>query len=336
MTSHYEVLEVDPRARPDVVKAAYHALAAIHNLDRGKRFDAGTWRQIQEAWEVLSNEASRAAYDTQFASVAGKVIGDKYRVIRKIAEGGIGTTYYGEHIVTKKPVCIKHCAKVSRQHKTILMDEACAMWDLRHHSIPAVKDLLELPDGSIALVMSYIEGPTIEQYIQQHGRIDPVSVSWITERTLNALMYMHYHGVVHGDIKPQNIILQEESHQVIVVDFGLSMVKPGHSDRSIGYTEHFAPPEQIDKERLIPQSDFYSLGMTMIYMLGGGIDKVKQKQIPNDVPELLCDFIRSMIVRDKSKRPDWKAGKLFDSFQELRLKVFGSKSSGMQPIRGEK
>ncbi len=334
MTNHYEVLEVDPRARPDVVKAAYHALAAIHNLDRGKRFDPETWRQIQEAWEVLSNEASRAAYDTQFASVAGKVIGDKYRVIRKIAEGGIGTTYYGEHIVTKKPVCIKHCAKVSRQHKTILMNETSAMWDLRHHSIPAVKDLLELPDGSIALVMSYIEGPTIEQLIERHGRIDPESVAWITERILNALMYMHYHGVVHGDIKPQNIIVQEESHQVVVVDFGLAMVKPGESARSIGYTEHFAPPEQMDKDRLIPQSDFYSLGMTMIYMLGGGIDKVKRKMIPEDVPEPLITFIQQMIVRDKLGRPDWKSGRLFESFQDVREKAFGRKFSGMKRIVG--
>jgi serine/threonine protein kinase len=82
------------------------------------------------------------------------------------------------------------------------------MWDLRHYSIPAARDLIQLDDSTMALVMSYIPGPTLAQVIEKSGRMDAEHVAWISQRILNALMYMHERGIVHGDLKPQNIIIE--------------------------------------------------------------------------------------------------------------------------------
>src|SRR4051812_35327732 len=108
-----------------------------------------------------------------------------FHIVRQIAEGGFGVTYYGEHVLTKAPVCIKHALNISPEDEKLLLEEAKIIWDLRHHGIPAVRDVLRLGDGSVCLVMSYIPGPTLEQLVEYNTRIAPESVAWITERSLN-------------------------------------------------------------------------------------------------------------------------------------------------------
>ena len=73
---------------------------------------------------------------------------------------------------------------------------------MRHFSIPTIRDIVRLDDGSPMLVMSYIPGLTLEKVIKKVGKLDAEHVAWIAERCLNVLMYLHYNGVVHGDVKP--------------------------------------------------------------------------------------------------------------------------------------
>ena len=328
----YDLLEVSPRARPEVIHAAYRALMGIYHSDK-RGGDEAVAKELIEANRILSDPDERARYDSTRENDEGKVIGE-YRVLELIAEGGFGKTYKGEHILTGEPVCIKHCSRISPQDERILIEETKAAWDLRHYSIPAMRNLLKLEDGSLALVMSYIPGLTLEQIIERSGRLDAEHVAWIAERIFNVLMYIHYNGVIHGDIKPQNIIVQPESHTVVIVDFGLSMIKPSKGADSKGYTPYFAPPEEIQGLNLLPESDFYSLGMTMIYALGGGLEFVKKKEVPVDVPDALCKFIRRLIVRDVLGRPRWESENLFEAIQNVRKQAFGRERSGMKPIPG--
>ena len=216
----YDVLEVSPRARLEVIKAAYRELIKKYHPDKAKGDETIT-KILIEAHDTLSDSDKRAAYDNEqrIKGSAKGGLGGEYQEIELIAEGGFGETYKGKHILTKEPVCIKHCSKISPQHEQVLIEEAKAMWDLRHFSIPAIRNLLKLKDGTLALVMSFIHGPTLEQVINKAGYLEPEHVAWITERILNVLRYMHYHGVVHGDIKPQNIIIQPENHTGVLVDF---------------------------------------------------------------------------------------------------------------------
>ncbi|MEK9195536.1 MAG: protein kinase, partial [Patescibacteria group bacterium] len=155
------------------------------------------------------------------------------------------------------------------------------------------------------------------------------------ERLINALKYMHLSGVVHGDIKPQNIIIQPEDHMAVLVDYGFSAMRPTRDSDNRGYTEFFAPPEQLNKNSpLIPECDFYSLGMTMIYALSGGMDNVKRLRVPENVPEPVCDFIRKLIARDVLARPNWSKEDLFQTIQDVRTRAFGRARSQMRPIAG--
>jgi len=320
----YEILEVSSRARPEVIESAYDVLIKEYKGDKRVA------ERLAEAKDILLDKKKRSEYDKERNDLVGKVIGN-YRILELIAKGGFGKTYKGEQITLNTPVCIKHSNYVSPQDEEILLEEAKSIWDLRHYSIPTMRDILKLDDGSHALVMSYISGPTLEQIIDKNRKLDPEHVAWITERVLNALKYLHYNGVVHGDVKPQNIIIQPESHHVVIVDYGLSLIRPSRDSSSKGYTLYFASPEQERGDPLLPESDFYGLGMTMIYALGGDIIK---KKVPHYVPDSMCEFIKRFIVYDVLDRPNWQKEDLCDTLKKLRQKEFGRLSSKMRPIKG--
>ncbi len=325
---YYDLLEVSPKARTSVIDAAYKALMKEYHPDHGG--DGKVARLLNEAKEVLLNDKKREKYDFNRNDLSGKVVGN-YLITNLIAEGGFGKTYKGKHIISEGPVCVKYGHEISPQDEVILIEEARAIWDLRHYGIPSIRDLFKVDDEGLALVMSYIEGPTLEQIIQKTKKLDAEDVSWITERALNILKYLHYHGVVHGDVKPQNIIVQPETHNVVLVDYGLSLIRPSVNDGSKGYTPYFASPEQIEGRTLVPESDFYGLGITMIYALGGDIQK---KKVPESTPDQLCSFLKKLIVKDVLSRPSWHKEDLFDNFQKLRLDVFGRNHSGMKKLKG--
>jgi serine/threonine-protein kinase len=146
---------------------------------------------------------------------------------------------------------------------------------------------------------------------------------------LNALWLLHDNGIIHGDIKPQNVIANDAKHHVVLVDFGLSLAKPTATTKSKGHTELFSPPEQMEGKTLVPGSDFFSLGMTMLYMLGGSYDAAARKDVPADLPDPMCAFIKKLIVRDVLNRPR-NAGRLFEEFQLVRKASFGRTQSGMK------
>src|ERR1017187_5440150 len=191
----YKVLEVNNRASDLVIKAAYHALAKKHHPDQGGK--AKLLQEVVEAYEILSDSNKRKEFDQEANDQNGTIIGN-YKILSEIAEGGFGCTYKGEHVMTKDPACIKHCSMVSPAHDKILIQEMKSIWDLRHYALPVMRDLQRMDDGSLALVMSYIPGPTLEQVVEKAGKLDPETVAWISDRIFNALMYLHHHGVIHG------------------------------------------------------------------------------------------------------------------------------------------
>ncbi len=309
----YAILNVHPKANNNVINAAYEVLRKENPSDK-----------VDEAYKVLSDEKSRKEYDKELRG-DGKRIGN-YRVIEKISEGGFAETYKAEHIDLGTLVCIKHNLNISAEDAEVLKEEAKAIWDLKHYALPAMRDLIELPDKSLALVMSYIPGLTLEQIVDKYGGLAPEHVAWIAARALDALRYIHYRGVVHGDIKPQNIIVQPEEHTAVLVDYGLAAVKPGRKDKPLGYTPLFASPEHLAGLPLIPETDLYCLGLTMIYALGGD---VKKRKVPANTPEPLTDFIRRLIVHDVNSRPSWENEDVLETLMKVREQSFGRRQSGL-------
>lgn len=323
---YYTMFGLHPKASTEVVTAAYHALAKKY------RNDDDRLRQLNEANSVLTDPDKRRTYDKEREKPHGKAIGD-YRIVRQIAEGGFGVTYEAENIELGTPVCIKHALHVGPEDEALLMAEAKSIWDLRHWGIPAIRSILRMPDKSLALVMSYVPGPTLAQLITNKYKdgLDAEHVAWIAERCLNTLQYLHLHGVVHGDMKPQNIIIQNDTHTVTLVDYGLAQVKPSSKTEAKGYTPYFAAPEQIEGKPLLPQTDLYGLGMSMIFALGGDVAAVK---VPGNTPDNLSKFIKELIRREPLRRPDvWQKDNLCETIKEIRQKDFGRTASGMKALK---
>jgi serine/threonine protein kinase len=331
LIDYYERLQVHPRASGEVVDAAYRALAKHAHRDGGG--SDTIFRPLAEAHDVISDANLRREYDEARQSSKGIIVGN-YRIIEPIAEGGFGKTYKAEHVLTGKLACVKDCSNVPLDQAEILINEACAVWDLRHFGLPNMKDVIKLDDGRILLVMSFIPGRTLWKIIEDHGRLDPEHVGWMMERLLNILKYMHFHGVIHGDVKPQNVIIPPDGHTAVLVDFGLSMVKPTSSSRNLGRTKVFAPPEAEAKAGmpLVPESDLYSLGMTMVHALSGDIKRTVRKEIPSDVPGPLENFINRFLVRDVLSRPCWDKEDLCETIVKVRIDSFGQRHSAMKPL----
>jgi len=336
LPDHYAVLQVHPKAAPEVIDAAWKALLKRHHPDAGT---SGVHaRALNAAHDVLSDTRQRATYDRERMPAHGDMVG-QYEVLEQIAEGGFGSTHKCRDTITGLLSCVKFCTNVPPEYYDLLVEEARIISDLRHYAIPAYRQLARRDDGSYALVMSYIEGPTLEKVVRKAGRMDAEDVAWIAERVLNALKYLHYQGVIHGDIKPQNIIVQPERHMAVLVDFGLSAVRPTATTEAKGFTELFAPPEQVEGKPILPESDFYSLGITMLYALSGGDeDAVKRRLVPAQVPDALAAFIKQLIVRDVLRRPRWPEdptkSDLIDQLRAVRKEAFGNERSQMKPIRG--
>lgn len=322
--NYYDILEVSPRARSAVIHAAWRELSKELGDTNPDRY------LLNEAHENLYDEKKRKKFDDSLAPPKGKVtkIGN-YRILEQIAEGGFGVTYRAVHEFLGEPVCIKHSINISPLDEALMLEEAKAVWDLRHWAIPAVRDIIRLNDGSVAIVMSYVPGTNIQQAVEKNGGMDAEHVCWITERVLNALRYLHDHGVIHGDVKPANIIIQPNTHQVVLVDYGLALVKPGKDSTNKGYTPMFASPEQKDNKTLLPESDLYSLGLTMVYALGGDPSTLK---VPTSVPDPVCAFIKRLIIRNVLNRPNWKED-LCQTMSDVRQQAFGRRASNMKPLK---
>lgn len=255
-----------------------------------------------------------------------KVIIGNYEVIKQIGEGGFSRCYLARHILLGEYACIKQNIDLSEEDKEILKREARLLWKIHHHSLPTLRDYFVAPDGSCVMVMSFIKGKDLFKILEKDypKGIDPEHVCWITQRLLNALHYLHFSGVIHGDIKPQNILIVPEDHNAVLVDYGLSSIKPKSVTRPLGCTAAFAAPEQLDGRPPIPETDIYGLGVSMIYALGGNF---KAMTYPPTVPEPIRDFFNAMVVRDPLKRPN-SAEELIKPLSDLRVKVFGRATSG--------
>ena len=248
-----------------------------------------------------------------------------YNIVRQIGEGGFGRTYEARHLLRPKiKACLKQHINLTTEDIELLGKEADLLAEIHHHSLPTFRDYFQAEDNSYILAMSFIEGKTLEHSVKKHKAIDSEAVSWLTQRTLNALYYLHSKGIIHGDVKPNNIIVQPQIHNAVLVDYGLSSLRPRAGSSAIGYTAVFAAPEILEGKPPLPESDLYSLGLTMAYALGG--DPLT-KRIPDHVPAKLKEFYHDLMRYNPVDRPRWEKDDLVKRISDVRLEVFGRRHS---------
>ena len=108
--------------------------------------------------------------------------------------------------------CLKQNIEITDDDAKLLINEAELLAKVHHTSLPAFRDLYRAQDNSMILAMSFIEGKSLDKIIEKHKALHPEEVSWIAQRSLNALFYLHHEGIIHGDVKPPNLLIEHKKH----------------------------------------------------------------------------------------------------------------------------
>ncbi|MGA9069960.1 MAG: protein kinase [Terracidiphilus sp.] len=207
----------------------------------------------------------------------------KYRITRKLGQGGMGTVYLAEHLMLGGRVALKFLApELSRNPQFIkrFRNEARAAFQLRNPNIVEVMDLDQAEDGSLFIAMEYVDGPSLRAVIRDHPNGLPVeSALTITRGIASGLAAAHARGTVHRDIKPENILLvgaAGREEQPKVLDFGIAAMLEGATavshTRGLMLTPEYASPEQwrgTPANELDGRTDLYALGCVLYQMLTG-------------------------------------------------------------------
>ncbi|HEY2728891.1 MAG TPA: protein kinase [Polyangia bacterium] len=260
----------------------------------------------------------------------GEVIpGTRYRILSKIGEGGMGSVYLSEHVDLEKKVALKLLRPdVARDAETLqqFRQEARAASKVGSAYICDVTDFGELADGRVFFVMEYLEGQSLGRVVRQLSRIEPARAIPILRQVAKALGAAHEKGIVHLDVKPDNVMLlaqRKRGDAVKVVDFGIAgLMHQTAEEEEIAGTPEYIAPERASGHGYDNRSDVYALGVMAYEMLGGVVPfhgknhiatltmQVKDPPLPlrrqpggKDVPEELGDLVMRMLSKDPAARP---------------------------------
>jgi eukaryotic-like serine/threonine-protein kinase len=214
--------------------------------------------------------------------LVGQVIADRYHVMKKLGEGGMGQVYLAEHVKMGRRSAIK-VMNPSMVHDPDAVArfnrEASNASRITHPNVCAIYDFGETPEGLIYLAMEFIEGEPLTDLIERTGALPLARASGVFLQTADALQAAHDLGIVHRDLKPDNIMLSKRKgggETVKVVDFGIAKAvggdETGQKVTKTGLvvgTPEFMSPEQLSGDTLDGRSDLYSLALVFYRMLTG-------------------------------------------------------------------
>jgi eukaryotic-like serine/threonine-protein kinase len=219
-----------------------------------------------------------------FDNKLGQLLLGRYRIVRKLGEGGMGAVYEGKHELINKRLAIKCLHPQYMSNKEVVerfYREANAATAVGNEHIIEVSDVGAFDDGSPFMVMEFLEGIEFGRYIEQEGSLPIGRLVHIVSQVCSALAAAHERGIVHRDMKPENIYLvprERDPHFVKVLDFGISKMREqnealGGSLTKTGMalgTPYYMPPEQAQGVRDIDhRADVYAVGVILYQGLTG-------------------------------------------------------------------
>ena len=252
-----------------------------------------------------------------------EIQGGRYRIIRTLGRGGFGITYLAEQVMAKRNVCIKEFfpkdyytregetngltiasagfAETMDKFRAKFTKEAQTIAALDHPNIIPIHDVFEENNTSY-YVMEYIEGEALNSIVKRHGALsEDIAVGYIRQ-VADALGHIHEQHIMHLDVKPGNIMLRSKDNRAILIDFGLSKHYDANSGEAtstspVGVSHGYAPMEQYRQggvSQFSPETDIYSLGATLYYLVTGSTPPEATIVADDGLPKLPTHLSRSV------------------------------------------
>ncbi|HET9683125.1 MAG TPA: serine/threonine-protein kinase, partial [Gemmatimonadaceae bacterium] len=195
----------------------------------------------------------------------------RYSIVRELGRGGMGVVYLAHEVHLDRLVAIKLLPpeKAERpQLREHFLREARLAARLSHPHIIAIHSVDEV-GGFVFYVMSYVEGETLAERVRTRGPVSASDGVRMLREVAWALGYAHGMGVVHRDVKPDNILIEASSGRALVADFGIAAVAGDAGEDGVRGTPEFMSPEQALGKDIDARSDLYGLGATAFYAFTG-------------------------------------------------------------------
>jgi beta-lactam-binding protein with PASTA domain/predicted Ser/Thr protein kinase len=271
----------------------------------------------------------------------GSVVDGRYRVLRRIGSGGMADVWLVEDAHLQRHVALKVLHRRFAQDQEFVerfRREAEAAAGLQHPNIVSVYDRGEL-DGTSYIAMRYVEGPTLKERID--SGLPPEQAVPLIRQVLEAAGFAHRHGVVHRDLKPQNVIVDEQG-EAVVTDFGIARAGVSEITQtgSVMGTPQYLSPEQAQGHDVTAVSDLYSVGVMLYEALTGRVPfegesavAVAMKQVsqtpqrPSSINPRVTPALDAAVMRALEKEPG-------ERFQSAEAFIAALDAAIAEPDRG--
>lgn len=255
----------------------------------------------------------------------GQKINDRYQIIRLIGEGGMANVYLAYDLILERNVAVKILrGDLATDEKFVrrFQREAISASSLSHPNIVEMYDVGE-DNGNYFIVMEYVEGKTLKSLIKKRGALTLPEVIDIMLQLTSGIACAHDSYIIHRDIKPQNVLIQEDG-RVKITDFGIAMALNSQEltqTNSVMGSVHYLPPEQANGSGTTIKSDIYSLGILMYELLTGKVPfkgenaveiaiKQMKEQIPSirkinpEIPQSVENIVLKAVAKNPKNRYD--------------------------------
>ncbi len=247
--------------------------------------------------------------------------GARYTVERLLGRGGMGAVYLAIDEVLGKEVALKLVDEGFAKNLERVRDEVLLAQEVSHRNVCRTYDLEEV-EGHWLVKMEYIDGQTLADKVTAAGRLSVAEACAIARQIAQGLAAAHERGVVHRDLKPQNILVEKDSKRVVLMDFGLARLAElaGQTAEGVAGTPEYMAPEQARGREVDGRADLYALGCVLYYMLTGQVvfpaetamaAALRHAEDPPpdpraarlDIPAWLAQLILRLLAKDPARRP---------------------------------
>lgn len=293
----------------------------------------------------------------------GKTVGGRYKIKSHIGTGGMATVYLAQDLILERPVAVKVLRLDFHTNEAAMrrfQREAQSATQLVHPNIVSVYDVGE-EDGTNYIVMEYVEGTDLKEYIRERGPLPPREAVRIMTQIVSAIELAHQNRIIHRDIKPQNILIDREGN-VKITDFGIAIAL---SETSLTQTNtllgsvHYLSPEQARGGMATIRSDIYALGIVLYELLVGEVPfegesavSIALKHFQEPLPRIsqmlptVPQSLENVVLKATAKEPLDRYSSCYEMLEDLQTclnperlhepmfkpTVFSQETKVLQPI----